>query len=532
MSRPASSLRKRCAREALYRSILSASPDNITTTDLEGRLRTISPGGVRMFGLESEAAGLGRPLGEFVVPEDRERAAANIALMHRGPHPGSGEYRGLRADGSSVAIEVNGELLRDANEQPTGMVFVVRDVTARKRTEQLLSAQAEILTILTAATPVSQTADGIVAALKRATGFDAVGLRLQEGEDYPFAAALGYSAELLQAENSLAARYPDGGLCRDEDGAVSLECTCGLVLGGRTDPADPLFTPEGSAFTNDALSLLGLPPEEDPRLHPRNRCIHAGFRSLALVPIRAAEEIIGLLHLADRRTDRFTAESLRFFEGIGVSIGVALLRRRGQEALARSAHELHEQLHDMVKTMGAIVGLRDPYTAAHERRVTELATAIALELGLDEEAREGLAFAGEVHDIGKVGVPAEILSKPAALSDLEFSLIKQHPQAGRELLRAIRFRQPVAEIVGQHHERLDGSGYPEGLKGEEILPEARILAVADVVEAMASHRPYRPSLGLEAALAEVHAGAGRRYDAAAVAACERVFAQGFAFSEP
>ena len=135
------------------------------------------------------------------------------------------------------------------------------------------------------------------------------------------------------------------------------------------------------------------------------------------------------------------------------------------------------------------------------------------------------------HDVGKVGVPAEILSKPAALSDLEFTLIKQHPQAGRELLAAIRFRQPVAEIVGQHHERLDGSGYPDGLKGEEILPEARILSVADVVEAMASHRPYRSSLGLPAALAEVRGGAGTRYDGDVVAACEQVFAQGFAFTE-
>ena len=136
-----------------------------------------------------------------------------------------------------------------------------------------------------------------------------------------------------------------------------------------------------------------------------------------------------------------------------------------------------------------------------------------------------------MHDVGKIGVPAEILSKPAGLSEMEHALIKQHPQAGRELLAAIRFRQPVAEIVGQHQERLDGSGYPAGLKGDEIMLEARILAVADVVEAMASHRPYRASLGLEAALAEVHAGAGRRYDAAAVAACESVFGEGFAFAE-
>jgi len=207
-------------------------------------------------------------------------------------------------------------------------------------------------------------------------------------------------------------------------------------------------------------------------------------------------------------------------------------RKQAEEALARSARELHEQLHDTVNAMGAIVGLRDPYTAAHERRVAALAAAIAAEMGLDEEAREGLAFAAEVHDIGKIAVPAEILSKPGALTDMEYALIKQHPEAGRELLGAIHFSQPVAEIVGQHQERLDGSGYPAGLRGEEILLEARILAVADVVEAMASHRPYRAALGLEAALAEVRGGAGVRYDAAAVVACERAFARGFVFPEP
>jgi len=207
-------------------------------------------------------------------------------------------------------------------------------------------------------------------------------------------------------------------------------------------------------------------------------------------------------------------------------------RKQAEDALAGSARELRQQLQDAVKTMGAIIGLRDPYTAAHERRVTGLATAIAVEMGLSDEAVEGLAFAGEVHDIGKIGIPAEILSKPAALSEIELALIKQHPQAGRELLGDIRFRQPVAEIVAQHHERQDGSSYPAGLQGDEIMLEARILAVADVVEAMASNRPYRPALGLEAALEEVRAGAGTRYDDDAVAACELVFAQGFVFPEP
>jgi putative nucleotidyltransferase with HDIG domain len=375
-------------------------------------------------------------------------------------------------------------------------------------------------------------AQEIAAALQLATGLDAVGLRLRQGDDFPFVASLGYSDEFLAAENVLAERDAGGGLCRSDDGAVDLECTCGLVISGVTDPANPLFTAGGSSWTNDSLPFLDVPPDEDPRLHPRNRCIHVGFRSVALVPLRAGEEILGLLHLADRGTGRFTPGSVAFFEGLGASIGVALLRKQAEEELVQSAHELRAQLFDTVKAMGAIVGVRDPYTAAHELRVTQLALAIAAELGLDEERREGLALAGELHDIGKVAVPAEILSKPAALSEIEFTLVRQHAETGREILSTINFRQPVATIVAQHHERLDGSGYPDGLTGDEIMLEARILAVADVVEAMASHRPYRAALPLEKALAEIEAGAGTRYDAGVCAAAIRLFReQEFAFTE-
>ncbi|MCX7843973.1 MAG: HD-GYP domain-containing protein [Candidatus Bipolaricaulota bacterium] len=174
--------------------------------------------------------------------------------------------------------------------------------------------------------------------------------------------------------------------------------------------------------------------------------------------------------------------------------------------------------------------LREPYTAGHQRRVAELACAIAQELGLSAERIQGLRVAALLHDVGKaLFVPIEILSKPGKLTDLEMALIREHPRAGYEILRRVEFPWPVAEIVHQHHERLDGSGYPRGLKGEAILLEARILAVADVVEAMSSHRPYRPALGVEAALAEIREKAGKLYDPKVVEACLRVFARGFQF---
>ena len=206
-------------------------------------------------------------------------------------------------------------------------------------------------------------------------------------------------------------------------------------------------------------------------------------------------------------------------------------RKRAEEEVRRQAEQLRRTVEGTVLAMSRVVETRDPYTAGHERRVAELATAIAADLGMEGEALTALRLGGLIHDIGKIAVPAEILAKPGRLSEVEFDLIKLHPVTGFDILGPIDFGRPVAEMVLQHHERRDGSGYPQGLKGEDILPEARILAVADVVEAMSSHRPYRAAFGIEAALAEVREHAGVKYDADVVASCVRLFdEQGFQFT--
>ena len=191
--------------------------------------------------------------------------------------------------------------------------------------------------------------------------------------------------------------------------------------------------------------------------------------------------------------------------------------------MQRYASQLEQLLMQTVGLATSISEMRDPYTAGHERRVAQIAEAIGRELGLDADRLEGLRIGGYLHDVGKIRVPTEILSKPGRLNDNEYRLIQQHARDGFELLKDVAFPWPVAQMALQHHERWDGSGYPQGLKGEAILPEARILAVADVIESMASHRPYRPAIGLEAALAEIEAGSGSRYDPAVVTACLRLF---------
>ena len=193
------------------------------------------------------------------------------------------------------------------------------------------------------------------------------------------------------------------------------------------------------------------------------------------------------------------------------------------EQSQRHLAQLKDSLEDTVRAMAGLVEMRDPYTAGHQARVADLAAAIAKQMGLPDEQVHGIHLAGTVHNLGKIKIPAEILSKPGRINDLEFGLIKIHPQAGYDILKCVNFPWPIAQMVLQHHERLDGSGYPQGLKGDAILLEARILAVADVVEAMSSHRPYRPGLGIEVALEEIAKNRGIFYDPPVVDACLMVF---------
>jgi PAS domain S-box-containing protein/putative nucleotidyltransferase with HDIG domain len=205
-------------------------------------------------------------------------------------------------------------------------------------------------------------------------------------------------------------------------------------------------------------------------------------------------------------------------------------RKHAEEDLRESFDKLRRSLESTVMALASMVEMRDPYTAGHQQRVAALACAIAKEMGLSDEQIHGIRFAGVIHDIGKINIPAEILSRPGELTEIEYSFFKNHPQAGYDVLKTIEFPWPVAQIVLQHHERMDGTGYPGGLSGTDIILEARILAVADIVEAIATHRPYRPARGLGDALEEILHNKGTFYDPEAVDACLRVFYEkGFTF---
>ena len=198
-------------------------------------------------------------------------------------------------------------------------------------------------------------------------------------------------------------------------------------------------------------------------------------------------------------------------------------RKQAAEKLEQTLGTLREAMGATIQAIAHVVEIRDPYTAGHQTRVAGLAHSIATQMGLSGDMIEGITMAGVIHDIGKISVPAEILSKPGKLTHKEFELIKDHPQTGQDILKDVEFPWPIARIIGQHHERLNGTGYPLGLRGEETLLEARILAVSDVVEAIASHRPYRPARGIDAALEEIEQNKNVLYDADVVAACLTLF---------
>lgn len=506
----------------------------------------------------------------------------------------------------------------------------------------------QVLELLNQSDRNTDTIQKILHLIKEFTQFDAVAIRLKEEDDFPFYASLGFSEEFINQERYLCVRDDKGTVLRNPNGLPYLEGLCGRVLSQVTDSELPFYSDKGSFWINSAAEMFLSVIEECRSDSGRGSCLKEGYESLALIPLMSNGVVYGLLHLCDRRKGVFTSSIIRFFEGIGASVGVALARKKNEDMLRRSEekyrvlaenakdgiyilapqgfdyvnpalekifgypaneilgknmdtlalihpddvekvkkermirggkkdktsrfsfriigkdgrvrhaevntvalpgdrtrvlgilrdvtdwsiveNELKENILQMenmvwgtVQALAQTTETRDPYTSGHQNRVARLALAIAEQLGLEEKTIDGIRMAGLVHDIGKIQVPAEILGKPGKLTEMEFNLIKVHPQVGYDILKTIEFPFPVARTVLQHHERMDGSGYPFGLKGDQILLEARILAVSDVVEAMASYRPYRPALGLEKALEEIQRNKETFYDADVVNACLRVF---------
>jgi len=303
-------------------------------------------------------------------------------------------------------------------------------------------------------------------------------------------------------------------------------------------------TPEGQGPTGTAIRSGEFQVAQDilhdPKYLPwREQANVRGYASSIAIPLfDDNNRVFGAMNLYGREPNAFDADEIKLLQELArdLAFGIRMLRLRVErdhlhEQQQHNDETVKQALVGTIQAIAVTVEKRDPYTAGHQRRVANLSVAIAMELGLSEDRITGLRLGATIHDIGKIYVPAEILTRPGQLSPMEFEFIKSHPQVGYDIMKDVKLPWPVAEMILQHHERMDGSGYPRGLKGDAILLEARILTVADVTEAMMSHRPYRPALGLEAALAEITQYRGIYYDPAVVDACVHLFRdKGFSLS--
>ncbi|MFA5374824.1 MAG: PAS domain S-box protein [Dehalococcoidia bacterium] len=401
-----------------------ATLDPVLILDMGGNVINVNEAARKLF----ERDELGVNALEAVVPEDKERVAAALLELITNGRTSVTQFSIVTRSGRRVPLEASGSLMLDASGKPVGIVIVQRDLTERKQAEGRQKLAAEILGSLNEPLALQNAVNRIMDAIKRETGFYAVGIRLRKDDDFPYFAQRGFTEDFLLTENTLVARGPDGWPCRDKDGNISLECTCGLVLSGKTDPSNPLFTPGGSAWTNDSTTLLDVLPEQDTRLHPRNRCIQEGFQSVAIIPIRSGKEIVGLLQLNDRRKGCFTPEMMQFFEGIAVSIGVALARRRAEEMLLR--------INKAVEGSSDAIGMSDPqgHHFYHNKAFTELFEYTPEELEaagggtaafenknigrkVFETIMGGGSWSGEVEMVSKSGRKFTVLERADAIKD-------------------------------------------------------------------------------------------------------------------
>jgi putative nucleotidyltransferase with HDIG domain len=299
------------------------------------------------------------------------------------------------------------------------------------------------------------------------------------------------------------------------------------------DEADPRGRgPTGTAIRTHR-PVVALDIANEPTFAPwRDAALKRGLGSSIALPLIENGRTLGSLNIYAAEPVAFDEQEISLLQELASDLAYGIFSLRTRQERHNSEARLRENLVETIRAVSRTVEKRDPYTAGHQQRVAELVVAIAQELGLDAGRIEGLRLGALIHDIGKIYVPAEILNRPGMLTEAEFTIIKSHPQVGYDIVKDVHFPWPLAQMILQHHERLDGSGYPNGLKGEAILLEARILAVADVVEAMAAHRPYRAARGPETALDEIRTNRGLLYDPVVVDACLRLFEEkGYAWPQ-
>lgn len=508
----------------LSQSYLDTMQTLMIALDRAGRITMINRAGCALLGL-SEQALLGQAWFERFVPQPMgvEAVLPQFQRFVSGQREEAGElseYPVLCSNGQQRLIAWRNALLTDKAGQVDGVLSSGDDVTERRQAETARAQANRALTSLSAVSHALVHAGNEGELLQRIC--DAIvaqcGYRM---------AWVGYKQDDADKSIKIMARAGYDEAYLDALVLSWAQSERGMGVSGRAIR---------SGATQCCQNIATDPHYSLWREAARQRAYAA---CIALPLAKYNGEVFGILHVYAEVVNAFSSEEIKLLEEMAddMAFGVRSLHVRSERDLAyeqiqQQLQQLQSSLDDTVRAIATIVEMRDPYTSGHQLRVADLAQAIARQLGLPDDQVRAIHLAGVLHDLGKIQIPAEILAKPGKLSDIEFSLIKTHPQTGFEILKNIAFPWPIAQMVLQHHERLDGSGYPQGLKGDQIILGARILSVADVVEAISAHRPYRPGLGIDVALAEISKLRGVHFDPLVVDACLALFGEHpFEFTE-
>ena len=565
--------------EEKYRLYFEHVTDVVYTIDKDLKVLSMSPSVEKVMGYKPQDF-IGKPvtdLGKILTPESLQQAIIDTDLILKGNTISATIYQFIARDGTIRYGEVSGSPII-SNGQIIAIISVARDITDRKLTEDALRESEEkfrkiledmedvyfevdITGMITFVNPSSCKKSGYTKEELLGMSFKQISVPDGIGQ------VMKYFGEIFQTGQTgkpfiwnLKKKNGEEGffevvasLIRDNQGNPRGFKGIGRDITERRKAEEALQ--RESNFSRAALDSLtalfymyddqgrfirwneyfaavtGYSGEELARMTPLDVVVESERVSLK----KTMEKVLSTKHVSAELSilckdgsvkPHFLTGNLIEFENKQCVIGMGIditERIKTETKLQQTLESLRKAVGTTIQVLVSAVEARDPYTAGHQSRVAHLACAIASEMGLAQDKIEGIRLAGSIHDIGKLSVPAEILTRPSKLTNIEFSMIKEHAQNGYEMLKHVESSWPLAEIVYQHHERINGSGYPRNLKGDEIIIEARIMAVADVVEAMASHRPYRPSLGLDAALEEIEKNRGILYEEAIAMACLKLF---------
>ena len=538
--------RQKSAEEALcrtaeqYREIFEFAPEAIYRVTREGKTLAINPAGAKLLGYDSpgEAIAALNDWGGQVWFDPQERAAFIGIVDHQG-EASSGPRQFRRKDGTPFWGIATGRKICGPDGKILHYQGFLKDITRQRVMELDLGAKVRELHVLSEmdnALLRAKTEEELLSEYCRIV-VEAAGYRM---------AWVGFAEEGPEKRIIPVAHYGH------EDGYLKLlNNTWADTVRGQGPTGRCIRTGEIAVAKDFAADPTTAPWHEN--------AAKRGYMSCIAIPFRQFEGEMACLTAYGVRISRWSDEERRLMNQVASALGygittlrtavtksqhqeslrasldqIILAKAQYQETLRTSLEQtiltkaqyqesLRASLEQTIEVIAETVDQRDPYTAGHQRRVAYLCVAIARKLGLSSERTQGLRLAASIHDLGKIGIPAEILVKPSRLTEIQYSLVKEHAQLGYEIVKNVQFPWPIAQMILQHHERLDGSGYPHGLKADEIFLESRILAVADVVEAMSSHRPYRPTRGIDAALDEVLSSSGTLYDPEAVQACVNLF---------